>query len=151
MKPIKDFDSFINEGKITPEKLVNKIIKANPSLSWLKKELPNNYSLEDVEDILTSNGYGQEYDKFINESNKFAKDPKFEELLTKDAWEIGANTQELVEYNGERRLIYRCETNRGRDGVISRLKAMGFKSSQIGKSMEIKGFMYRYMVTLSEN
>jgi hypothetical protein len=68
-------DAGIKEGEVNEadaktedtkaEALVKMIIKSNPRFKWLKTDLPNNYTLADVEEILNSNGYGQEYDKHI--------------------------------------------------------------------------------------
>jgi hypothetical protein len=49
------------------ERIVNNIIKKNSRFSWLKKELPSNYSKKDVEDILNRSGYGNVYDDVISE------------------------------------------------------------------------------------
>lgn len=60
---VNEADAKTEDAKA--EALVKMIIKSNPRFKWLKTDLPNNYTLADVEEILNSNGYGQEYDKHI--------------------------------------------------------------------------------------
>ena len=72
MKYFKLFENFVNEGnQSTAKKLVAKLIKGNPKFNWLKKDLPKDYTLEDVEEILNKYGYGQEYERNLDESEEF--------------------------------------------------------------------------------
>jgi hypothetical protein len=69
MKYFKLFENFLNEGdQSTAKKLVAKLIKGNPKFNWLKKDLPKDYTLDDVEEILNKYGYGAEYERNLEES-----------------------------------------------------------------------------------
>ena len=53
----------VNENdQSTAKKLVAKLIKDNPKFKWLKTDLPKDYTLDDVEEILNKYGYGNEYE-----------------------------------------------------------------------------------------
>ena len=45
------------------ERFVKSIIRSNPRFKWLHSELPNNYTLADVKEILEKFGYAQYGDK----------------------------------------------------------------------------------------
>lgn len=48
------------------QSVVNYIIKKNKQFRWLPMELPTNYTLRDVQNVLNKYGYGQVYDRAVS-------------------------------------------------------------------------------------
>lgn len=50
-----------NESELEPKKVLSAILKKNARFKWLKDELPKDYDLLDIENVLTNAGYGSVY------------------------------------------------------------------------------------------
>jgi hypothetical protein len=138
----KDIESHgVKEGEVNEadaktedtkaEALVKMIIKSNPRFKWLKTDLPNNYTLADVEEILVSNGYGKEFDKHIGKikEGEEVNEARSIEKVSKDISKLASEMAELAK-------IWKSAEGKAKTDVLDSLKKKTADKKNLEKELE---------------
>jgi len=101
----------------------------------------NMKNLQSFEQFLVGSSVNEGYD-FDKIANEYVENP----------YGIGASSVELAgEKLGQRMLHFRCENSYDRDKVMQNLKGMGVPANKMTKTMQDKGYKYKYEVNLFES
>jgi hypothetical protein len=90
----------------------------------------------------------------VNEAEKMTFDEVADEYKD-NPYGIGASRIAIVgdephHAPGHRIMVFNCESDAQRSKVMQKLKDMGFPAKKMTKTMQDKGYMYRYQVNLFE-